>query len=80
MTLAVLDLGPGLPLGREDTLFDRFTRVDGDDMSGGTGLGLAIVKGFADAMGLQVGAENREKGGAAFEVIWPEARIRRPSI
>jgi two-component system sensor histidine kinase KdpD len=80
LALAVLDLGPGLPVGREKTLFDRFTRVDGDDMSGGTGLGLAIVKGFADAMGLVVSAENRDHGGASFVVAWPEARMRRPSI
>jgi two-component system sensor histidine kinase KdpD len=77
LALAVLDLGPGLPVGREETLFDRFTRVDGDDMSGGTGLGLAIVKGFADAMGLRVSAANRDEGGASFEVAWPESRIRK---
>lgn len=78
LVLAVLDEGPGLPVGRESTLFDRFTRVDGDDRSGGTGLGLAIVKGFAEAMGLRVSARNRSEGGSAFEVTWPEANIRRP--
>ncbi len=77
LTLAVLDEGPGLPPGREATLFDRFTRVDGDDRSGGTGLGLAIVDGFARAMGLSVSAENRHSGGAAFAIIWPEAMVRR---
>jgi two-component system, OmpR family, sensor histidine kinase KdpD len=77
LTLAVLDEGPGLPQGRESALFDRFTRVEGDDMSGGTGLGLAIVKGFADAMGLGVAARNRDEGGAVFEVIWPDTAIRR---
>ncbi len=78
LVLSVLDMGTGLPLGREGSLFDRFTRVDGDDMSGGTGLGLAIVKGFADAMGLRVSAANRDEGGASFEVAWPESRIRKP--
>ena len=77
LALVVLDEGPGLPPGRETTLFDRFTRVDGDDMSGGTGLGLAIVKGFADAMKLGVTARNRSEGGAAFELTWPAAMIRR---
>ena len=76
LTLAVLDQGPGMPSGREESLFDRFTRVDGDDMSGGTGLGLAIVKGFANAMGLRVTATDRDGGGAVFEVIWPERSIR----
>jgi two-component system, OmpR family, sensor histidine kinase KdpD len=77
LILAVLDEGPGLPVGREKTLFDRFMRVDGDDMSGGTGLGLAIVRGFADAMGLTVSAANRDTGGAEFVVIWPESLVRR---
>jgi two-component system sensor histidine kinase KdpD len=77
LTLSVLDQGPGLPSGREATLFDRFTRVDGNDMSGGTGLGLAIVKGFAEAMELSVTAGNRSEGGAVFEVKWPQASIRK---
>ena len=77
LTLAVLDEGPGLPLDGADHLFDRFARVEGDDMTGGTGLGLAIVKGFAEEMGLRVSAQNREDGGAMFEITWPEASIRR---
>ena len=77
LTLAVLDEGPGLPHGAELTLFDRFTRVDGDDRTGGTGLGLAIVKGFADAMGLEIVARNRPSGGASFALSWDEARLRR---
>jgi two-component system sensor histidine kinase KdpD len=76
VSLSVVDEGPGLPPGRETTLFDRFERVEGDDRSGGTGLGLAIVKGFADAMGLSVGARNGDSGGAVFELIWPADRIR----
>lgn len=77
LTLSVLDEEPRLPSGRDTTLFDRFARADGDDMSGGTGLGLAIVKGFTEAMDLSVAAGNRADGGAAFEITWPEASIRR---
>jgi two-component system sensor histidine kinase KdpD len=77
LALAVLDRGPGLPPGADAALFERFVRVAGDDRSGGTGLGLAIVKGFADATGLAVDATDREDGGAAFELRWPEAMIRR---
>ncbi len=79
LSLSVLDEGPGLPSGREDSLFDRFTRVDGDDRSGGTGLGLAIVKGFSDALGLSVNAANRPEGGAAFTLTWTAGAIRVPS-
>jgi len=76
LELSILDEGPGIPAGREDSLFERFTRVDGDDRSGGTGLGLAIVKGFADAMGLRVSGTNRPDGGAAFTLCWPAEAIR----
>lgn len=78
LVLAVLDSGPGLPAGREGSLFDRFTRVDGNDRTGGTGLGLAIVNGFAGAMDLTASARNRAEGGAAFELRWPETRLRKP--
>ena len=77
VTLALLDEGPGLPQDDAHRLFDRFTRVEGDDMTGGTGLGLAIVKGFADAMGLRVSADNRDEGGAMFELAWPASSVRR---
>jgi two-component system, OmpR family, sensor histidine kinase KdpD len=77
VTLAVLDSGSGLPPGGEAALFNRFSRVKGDDMSGGTGLGLAIVKGFADAMGLHVSASNRaDMDGSRFEILWPAKLIR----
>ncbi|MGB5076530.1 MAG: sensor histidine kinase KdpD [Sphingorhabdus sp.] len=80
LTLTVVDEGPGLPLGREAQLFDRFMRVEGDDMTGGTGLGLAIVKGFADAMGLRVAACNRpDRQGSRFEIYWPKTLLRQPS-
>ncbi len=77
LTLAIIDNGPGLPPGNEAQLFDRFIRVEGDDMTGGTGLGLAIVKGFADAMGLCVSACNRaDDRGSRFEIFWPESSLR----
>lgn len=77
VVLSVLDEGPGLPPGREASLFDRFMRIDGDDMNGGSGLGLAIVKGFADAMGLAVSATNRNPTGAMFSIVWPVTSVGR---
>lgn len=77
LTLAVQDSGPGIPAGQERAIFKRFVRMEGSDQSGGTGLGLAIVRGFAEAMGLTVIASNRESGGAAFEIAWPTAMIRK---
>ena len=79
LRLAVLDQGPGLPIGREKEVFETFRRLEGSDrVPGGTGLGLAIVKAFAEAMGMGVEAGNREDGsGAAFTLVFPPALIVR---
>jgi len=79
LVLSILDVGPGLPIGRERDVFETFTRIEGSDRSkGGTGLGLAIVKGFAEAMGLRVDAANRgEPHGAQFNIRFPEALLVR---
>lgn len=77
LTLAIVDEGPGLPVGKEGSVFETFRRLEGSDRTtGGTGLGLAIVKGFAAAMGLSVAAANREDGrGARFGIVFPEALL-----
>ena len=77
--LSVLDEGPGLPAGREQRVFETFTRFEGGDgAKGGTGLGLAIVKGFAEAMGLDVVAASREQPlGACFTLRFPRATLIR---
>ncbi|TRW18442.1 sensor histidine kinase KdpD [Glacieibacterium frigidum] len=79
LTLEIIDAGPGLPPGREAQVFETFTRLEGSDRSaGGTGLGLAIVKGFAEAMGIAVGAANRgEPRGAVFSLRFPAALLMR---
>jgi two-component system, OmpR family, sensor histidine kinase KdpD len=77
LRLAVLDHGPGLPPGRESEVFETFRRLEGSDRAvGGTGLGLAIVKAFAEAMGMDVEAGNRNDGtGAAFALVFPHPLI-----
>jgi two-component system, OmpR family, sensor histidine kinase KdpD len=81
LELAILDEGPGLPIGREQEVFETFRRFEGSDRSAtGTGLGLAIVKGFSEAMGLEADAQNREDAtGARFVIRFPEASIVRAS-
>jgi signal transduction histidine kinase len=70
--LRVLDRGPGLPAGMEESIFERFVR--GPDVVGsGAGLGLALVREAAEAHGGAAAASNREGGGAVFEVRLPLA-------
>ncbi|WP_206923129.1 sensor histidine kinase, partial [Alicyclobacillus suci] len=73
--LSVRDRGPGLVPGTETSIFETFTRGDGDDRSGGSGLGLAIVKGFAEAIGIGADAANAPEGGAIFTLRFGEASL-----
>lgn len=74
LVLTVRDHGPGLPTsvrGREDELFDKFTRGETESAKPGVGLGLAICKAVVDAHGGQIRAGNAEGGGASFSVTLP---------
>jgi signal transduction histidine kinase len=71
--LAVEDEGPGIPPGRRQQVFERFTRLDGA-LASGSGLGLAIARELAGAMGGTVRLES-EAGRTVFTLALPaEAR------
>jgi len=67
LEIRVRDHGPGLPLGTEDQLFDKFYRAP-DSPAGGTGLGLAISRGLMRAMKGCIEAQNHPDGGAEFRL------------
>ena len=68
--LAVSDDGPGVPLGEEERVFERFHRAAGRDVPG-TGLGLPIVRALAERWGGAATICNRATGGARAEVLLP---------
>lgn len=67
LCLAIRDHGPGLPLGEERRVFEKFYRAKGTP-AGGTGLGLAIARGFVQAQGGDITARNHPEGGAEFVI------------
>ncbi len=73
--LEVSDDGPGLPVGMEQQVFERFVRGTGPAdvaMAGeGTGLGLAIVRAVAHSHGGDVEARSGGERGARFVVTLP---------
>jgi two-component system, OmpR family, sensor kinase len=72
--LEVSDDGPGIALGREKQIFDRFVRGEGpaDTAAGGeSGLGLAIVRAVAESHGGSVEAVRSDSDGARFIVRLP---------
>lgn len=74
LVLSVRDHGPGLPAalrGREQMLFDKFTRGQTESATPGVGLGLAICKAIVQAHGGSIAASNADGGGAEFTVTLP---------
>jgi two-component system, OmpR family, sensor histidine kinase KdpD len=77
LVVSVRDHGPGLPAavrGKEDVLFEKFTRGDTESATPGVGLGLAICKAVIDAHRGRIRAANAPDGGAEFSFTLP----RRP--
>jgi two-component system sensor histidine kinase KdpD len=74
LEIKVRDHGPGLPSslkGREDELFNKFTRGQSESATPGVGLGLAICKAVVDAHRGRITAANAVGGGAEFTVRLP---------
>jgi two-component system sensor histidine kinase KdpD len=71
LSVSVSDNGPGLPKGREEAVFQKFTRGERESATPGVGLGLAICRAIVEAhQGTIVGA-NRPGGGAVFTFTLP---------
>jgi two-component system sensor histidine kinase KdpD len=69
--LRVTDNGPGLPPGREEAIFDKFTRGQPESTTPGVGLGLAICRAIVDAHGGTIHAEQAPGGGARIVIALP---------
>lgn len=69
----VKDWGEGIPLEKQQRLFERFYRLDKarSRQLGGTGLGLSIVKHIALAHGGNVSVESEPGSGSIFTIALP---------
>jgi two-component system sensor histidine kinase KdpD len=67
----IADRGPGIPLGQEQRVFDKFHRAVNERSSSGVGLGLTICRAIIAAHDGRIWAHNREGGGAAFHFVLP---------
>ncbi|MFD3743254.1 ATP-binding protein [Nocardia sp. NPDC058633] len=71
VSIAVVDIGPGVPSGTEEQLFEPFQRLGDRDNTTGVGLGLSVVRGFVEAMGGTVRADPTPGGGLTMLVDLP---------
>ena len=74
LEFAVTDTGIGIPVDRQDTLFQPFSQVDspGSRGHGGTGLGLSIIRSLAQLMQGTVGVQSESGHGSRF---WFRVRV-----
>lgn len=66
LDISVRDNGPGLPSGKEESLFEKFTRGEKESTTPGVGLGLAICKAIVQAHGGKIRGAKAPEGGAAI--------------
>ena len=71
VNVMVYDNGPGLPQGREEAVFEKFTRGERESAKPGVGLGLAICRAIVEAHGGRIEACASPAGGAAFVFSLP---------
>ncbi|MDQ2820201.1 MAG: DUF4118 domain-containing protein [Pseudomonadota bacterium] len=71
VNVTVYDDGPGLPPGKEDVLFEKFTRGERESAKPGVGLGLAICRAIIEAHGGTIRTCPSPGGGAGFVFALP---------
>ena len=71
LKVSVADNGPGLPTGREEAVFQKFTRGERESSTPGVGLGLAICRAIIESHQGKITASQRPGGGAIFTFTLP---------
>ena len=67
---SVTDTGPGIPPDKQEMVFNRFEKLEGNKMKG-TGLGLAICRQIAVIIGGRIWVDPTYTGGARFIFAHP---------
>ena len=70
MLFSVTDTGPGIPLDKQEMVFNRFEKLDGNKKKG-TGLGLAICRQIAMIVGGRIWVDPTYTDGARFIFAHP---------
>ena len=71
LSVSILDDGPGLPVGREEEIFEKFTRGVRESNTRGVGLGLTICRAIIESHHGTIVGGNRPGHGAVFTFDLP---------
>jgi two-component system sensor histidine kinase KdpD len=71
LQVSVRDQGPGVPPGKEEMIFEKFTRGDAESATTGVGLGLAICRAIVQAHRGRIWVAPTVPHGATFTFSLP---------
>ena len=74
VALSISDTGIGIAPNNQDKIFDRFFRIDSEDLvseANGSGLGLSIAKWIADSHDIKISVDSELGKGTTFTLIIP---------
>jgi len=79
LTISVKDTGIGIPLEKQNSIFEPFVQADASitRQYGGTGLGLTICKRLADKMGGEITIASQPGVGSEFTFSWSPEKLQR---
>jgi two-component system, OmpR family, sensor histidine kinase KdpD len=80
LAVSVSDNGPGLGAGREEAIFQKFTRGERESATPGVGLGLAICRAIVESHQGRIVASHQPGGGARFTFTLPLGNPPPPAI
>lgn len=71
LCLSVTDTGPGIPLDKQELIFEEFLRLNSPSRTPGKGLGLAIVKRASDMLKHPIALRSEPGRGSCFSITLP---------